>query len=90
MKLLSNGLGIIALLAGLYVFVRTWLFPSSIIKLYRSSKKRTEIVCPFIPARFIAPFYFNGNPKITIWWARVFSTLFLAMAIIIGISFLSQ
>ena len=74
-------LGFIFLIPVTYIFVLSWFFPKSLLKLYRRNKEIDKQKLPFIPERFLDFMFFNNNKTITIIWARFCTLLLLGISI---------
>jgi dihydrodipicolinate synthase/N-acetylneuraminate lyase len=82
MNIIPIILGFVFVIPVTYIFVLSWFFPKSLLKLYRAIKEKDMQKLPFIPERFLNLIIFNDNKTITIIWARFCSLLMLGLSII--------
>lgn len=86
MDIIPIVLGCIFFIPVTYIFVLSWFFPKSLLKLYSRNKEKDKQKLPFIPKGLLDFMFFNNNKTITIIWARICTLLLLGISIIYIIS----
>jgi len=86
MNIIPIVLGVIFLIPVTYIFVLSWFFPKSLLKLYDRNKEEDIQKLSFILKRLLDFMFFNNNRTITIIWARISTLLLLGISIIYLVS----
>ena len=60
-----------------YHFILAWFYPKRVLEIYKRTKRKDKEIFTFLPSKIIDALFFFDNPKVSIWWSRIGTTLAL-------------